>query len=797
MAINLTDKNKSLSQQINLNPQAILQIEGLDLVFGANPVVEFTRWDTGNWDEGFWDGVSQKANSRDLIDISKTTQSITQQILPDKGGSTSISSVNIQIVDKDSEVSQALSFDNISEILGRRADFYIGFTQGAFPQDAIPVFRGVVVDFYTEDGAVMVSVAHPEVLKKQAIYQQYQSELDGAIDASQTSITVLDTSDLLESSDTQTTTIKIDDEVMRVDSIDSITGLTVTRGFETTIAAAHGDESEVLSIYILEGDPIDLSLKLMLSETGNPFFLSDDKPASITGNTLVFDYYNIQDLTGLIEGDLVELTGANAGTYTITGFEITANDSRILLDTTLIDDTDFTDDFSFKSQYNVLSDGLGMFPFQVDVAGHQTIATNNPALFVDYKFYLKETIDEPQDFISQEIYFPQGLYSIPRSARASVKQVNPPLSVDIVPTINTNNITNITSIRQRRSLHKYLYNVYRFDYNEDIIEDKTLNKRIIVSQDSLNRIKGGRKQLLIPSKGLRNSPSTTIAIDNISQRLVDRYRFAPTYFQGIKVKYSDGFNLEVGDVLPFGGSDTQIVNLQTGARGQEEKLFEVVNKKLNIKTGEITLDLLETAFNINARSAVISLASLTGANSTATRLELKLSFSVGEFAKESDKWVEFAGQRIRVRNDDYTDDETVTLIGVDPQNDNFLLLDSALSFTPTEDYILEIPEYENTDENIDSVYKLQFAHFNAQVEITAVTDAQTFDVDLPANLFETSEIYVHSDDYVRDSFGESVLIDSILGSTITLNAPLSFTPTIGDKVEFSKFLDGQNPYQII
>ena len=35
MAINLTRTNKDLSQQININPQAILQIEGIETIFGV------------------------------------------------------------------------------------------------------------------------------------------------------------------------------------------------------------------------------------------------------------------------------------------------------------------------------------------------------------------------------------------------------------------------------------------------------------------------------------------------------------------------------------------------------------------------------------------------------------------------------------------------------------------------------------------------------------------------------------------------------------------------------------------
>ncbi len=219
MAIPISDTNKSLAKQININPQSILEIEGLDLIFGSQAIVEFNKWDkTLSWDESGinWDGVSELDESRALIDLDASTQSITQQILPDKGGSTSISSVNIQLVDKDAEISAAFSFDSITEILGKRANYYIGFKQAAFPENAIPIFRGVVVDFYTQDGAVMISIAHPETLKRQLLYQQYQSQLTAGIDDSTTTIPLVDTEEIIESSDIQTTTIRIGEEVMRV-----------------------------------------------------------------------------------------------------------------------------------------------------------------------------------------------------------------------------------------------------------------------------------------------------------------------------------------------------------------------------------------------------------------------------------------------------------------------------------------------------------------------------------------------------------------------------------------------------
>ena len=581
MSVSLSKKNQALGKQINIHPQAILQIEGIGTVFGVQPVIEFNRFDNGTttWDDGSaWDSGIVKPGSMSVIDLKNgTTKNITQQILPDKGGSSSISTVNIQMVDLDNAVARTFSFDNITEILGKKADFYIGYKEGTFPEDSIPVFRGIIVDFYTTDGVVMVTVSSPENLKRQTILEKYISNLNGAIDSTQTSIIVNDTSGLLPAQDIIQPLIRIGDEAMRVTSIVSGTQLLVDRGVDSTVATTHDDDSEVESIYKVVGKPVDIALKMMLSDDENSFFNSDDLPLSVNfisiteslGNSLIFEYFDIKELTGLVAGDSIRLTGINAGDYTIKSFGKLSNGSYITTNETLIDEIEFAGTFEYKSQYNVLADGLGMLPNNVDVESHVNIANQFPTNFVDYTFYVDDTIDDTKEFIEKELYFPQGLYSIIRKARSSVKIVTPPFSSDIVPTINLSNVVDIEKVKQRRSLHKYLYNNIRFDYNKDIFEDKFLTKDLLISTTSLNRIKGGRKQLKIESNGLRRSNSTSLALNQTSQRMIDRYKFAPTYFEKLQVKYSDGFSLEIGDILPFGGLETKIVNLQTGKRGVE------------------------------------------------------------------------------------------------------------------------------------------------------------------------------------------------------------------------------------
>ena len=226
-------------------------------------------------------------------------------------------------------------------------------------------------------------------------------------------------------------------------------------------------------------------------------------------------------------------------------------------------------------------------------------------------------------------------------------------------------------------------------------------------------------------------------------------------------------------------------------------MFEVVNRSINAKDGTVKLSLAQTAFDINARYSVISLASFTGQNSTQNRIEIVKTLDTEEYARESDKWLDFVGEEIRVRSDDYSFDEIAILKEVDPNDTNFLVLKDNLSFIPGQNYIVEPPVYDDTNEEINASYKLQFAHWVAQVEITNVVDSQNFTVNDASKLQVGSTIYIHSDDYSRDSFGTTIKIAQINSNDIILDKPVGFLPVIGDKLENSKFLDDGDPYNLI
>jgi hypothetical protein len=802
---------QALINEIGINPQIILEIEGLDLIFGALPILKTARWDDDSpdaiWDGGAtWDGKFEDIRSRDWISLNETTTNITQQIAPDKGSTSSISTVNICIIDVNNEVSKAIAFDSISDILGRKATFSIGFAQGAHPEDSNPIFRGVVVDFYSEAGKIMISLASPEVFKRQLFLEKFQTETTTSLTNSQTIIPVASTAGIYPAQDALNSFIRIDDEIMKIVSIDSNTQVTVIRAQLNTLANPHDDEASVDTFYTLTGKPLDLALKVMLSSEGNAYFNSLDVPKSIEfvslteqiQNALIFDYYDIKEKTGLTIGDSIQLDSTlNTGTYTIDFFgSLPSGGSYIVLNESLNLEVEYTGTFKYKSKYNTLSTGLGMLTSEVDVDQFELIDLQYGNNFVNYEIYIKDSIDNAKDFIDSQIFFPQGLYSIPRKARSSVKFVAPPFSSDIVPYIGIDNVLNASKIKQRRSVHKYHYNTFVYRYNVDSIDDKYLTGKVIISADSIDRIPVGKKQLRIESDGLRNTPDTSNMISNVGQRQLDRYQYAPVYYDDIEINYKTGYALEVGDVVPFGGSDLKISDLQTGSQGTRFELFEIINKSLNVKNGNIKLSLVSTAFDIASRYAVVALSSVLGVGSTLNRIKIERFLDTEEYFQESDKWLDYEGQIVAVRSPDYTYYHEVEFKGVDPSDNGFLLLEENLPTPPLAGYIIEPADYAN-ESTVNDRFKIEFAHFNAEAVITNAISQTVLQVNDASKLVVGSFVVVNSKDYTRDSFGKKLKIDSIVGNQVTLNASIGFLPLVGDLVNNSNYQDNGTPYVFI
>lgn len=829
MAIELSVKADLLSQEVNIKQNIILEIEGIPLIFGAQPI--FRVWQIGEENINIGDaglligGLIRIESSRDYIMLEGTTNNITQQLEVDEGGAGSITKFNIQLVDKNQELTKLFSPSfTVSDILGKEATVYIGFEGGSHPSDSLRLFEGIIDQQETGGGFWKLTVAHPQSLARTDILQNITSKIFGAITDSQTTITLESTVGLLEPTNTMRTLIRIEDELIEYGSISGNDLVVTQRGAEGTIAVAHDDETEISSYFIFEDNPIDLALKLMLSRDGTPAYsnLVIDRFVQTIGldqidDAVVFANENIQEQLGLVVGDLVTITGATNGannvtSYPISGFTVGSYGTAMILGGAgLVAETTTSALMSIKSKYDVfpvtrggVSAGANMKPKQVDVQRHIDLQKLLVAQIPDLKLYIDDT-QNLKDLIVNELFKPIGFYQIPKS-RYSVSAVIPPLVVDKLKRFNSDAVKNPDELKIGRRITSNFYNAVAFKYAPDPLDlGKFLAGNVIFSQRSINRINTGTRTLTIESRGLQGDAITFSRVSSLVKRLEDRWQFAPETIT-VKTKYKDGFNVEVSDIVLFGDSDMQLTDIYRGDRDFSPRLFEVINKSLNLKTGDVQFELLDTAAGADGRYSVVSPNSYIDTGSSTTEIFIKRSFGTGEFELEREKWEPFIGEEILIRSQDWSFQEVVSLLGFS-SNSLFALEISPISIAPTEDYIVDLPYYPNTANQDDNrIMKAIHAFWCPQVEIVSNSaDNFTFEVD-PSDIDKflvDAFVRVHSDDYSNDSIVSSLdndaqVIDVNTSTNIvTVDKDLTFAPQLGNKVDLIGFKDGGLPYRLL
>ena len=263
MAFNLTTTARLLSQQTNIQQQLILEIEGIDLIFGA---IEITKlWRIG--DEGVTIGQSglliggtiPDEKGRPYISLQGTTNNISQQLEIDRGGSGSVTKMNINLIDKDQELTQVFQPGNIvSDLLGREANVFLSFGGAAHPEDSIRIFNGIITSQKASPGSWTVGIDSPQFGTRTDIYPQITTSLSSAISDSATTIPLTSTVGLVEPADVQRSFVRINDELIEYTGIsgNDLTG--ASRGSLTTVASSHALDDEVQSYYTFEDNGYDL-----------------------------------------------------------------------------------------------------------------------------------------------------------------------------------------------------------------------------------------------------------------------------------------------------------------------------------------------------------------------------------------------------------------------------------------------------------------------------------------------------------------------------------------------------------
>jgi hypothetical protein len=607
------------------------------------------------------------------------------------------------------------------------------------------------------------------------------------------------------------TYLRINDEIMEYTGIDTVnnrfTG--VTRHVLTSVGNNHEIDDTVSSFYKLgdnteSSNAIDLALQIMLSG-GSQYYLEnhtnikfyDFGTGELYPNALLAVGIDLSREHNIQIGDTIQVSGSgiigNNITATIENFE--AVDIGTII---YVTGASFTVEFdspaviSLSSKYDVLPDGCGFLPIQVDIDRFNLIKARFPSSIPNYEIYLKDTI-KPKEFINTDLMLPSALYSIPRQGKASVGISAPPLYDGESRVLGIDTLKNVNNLKTTRSINKYFYNSVIFKYNEDSIDDRALSGRIIYSADSQNRINSPNKPYTINAKGLRPSATNDQLIERNCKRLLQRYQFAAEMIP-VEPNYKTGYTIEVGDSVIFGDGEIILSDTSSGTRDFKPRVFEVVNKQFDWRAGKIQLNLVDTNFSSGVRYGTWSPASNVVTGSTTNQIKISPSFGSDS---EQEKWTPYFNRTIRVRSQDYNTIYTTKLVKFDDVDEHLMIVSPALPSAPVDGMIVDVPNYDDLNLQADGIYKAVHPFWNVSLTVASASSGTVFTVASGTGslAYLNATVRVHSPDYTRDSGSQLFKISNIAGDVITVSDDLGFTPQAGDIVEMIGFkIDQGAPY---
>lgn len=588
-----------------------------------------------------------------------------------------------------------------------------------------------------------------------------------------------------------------------------------------TTPEAHTANTECDNGIQIVGNVIDLILKLYLSGwdslpwiTGQPCVAlgttlvpGESKPGAVLFAIDVLDEY------GLVVGDQLTVTGSalgNDGDYQILGFEdgVGGDSNRIVLtDATFTLENPTSATISFRSQFDTLpvTCGLSNTPQDIDVQGFldakQTYYSTGQ---FDMQLFIQQSITG-KDFIESELFLPIGAYSITRLGKLSIAVTSPPLVGQKLIQLDDSNVLTPQNITVQRALNtRRFYNLIQYSFDADDSGNFLSEANLIdtASQGLINLT----MSLPIQSQGLRTELGAGIVISSRGTALLNRFKKA-AYEITLDVNWQAGSMIEVGDVVILNDPGTlQITDLETGKRGLGRRLFEVISRTLKPQSGNASLVLLSSlGYTIDQRYATIAPSSIVGAGSTTATVVITDSFGALYPGDEPKKWDNLIGCTIVVHDAAWTYQSTATLLGFDTATPYKMLLDRALSFTPSAGDIVDVDSYgTGTDPNYDKSAKLFYAFQTPTLTVVSGIDQSNFTVSSgdAAKLNVGQPITLHNADYSLlpdgvNTVSPEVVVNTISGTTITVKTPIGFVPVAGQKIEGVGFKDGGSPYRFI
>lgn len=593
----------------------------------------------------------------------------------------------------------------------------------------------------------------------------------------------------------------------------------VIRGARGTTAASHAVTTDATNTVQLEGNIMDNALKLMLSGWGGPWI--SDVPIGGFGETfdpglgilpkaiIMPEGGNAVEDLGLAVGDYIYVTGStlNDGTYTVAGFG-SANDfpnNVILTNEFVVPENPTTGTMALRSQYDTLPINCGSKLRMTDVDTANWQRTKRLFAFqpdCTFRNFIQDPISA-KEFIEKEYLLPAGCYGVTRFGRISVSATKPPLAGTNLVILSKLNVINPQSIMVTRSTTmRTFWNEIQYYYDTDDSGNQTSVQVLLDSQSlSLTTISS---VLPINANGLRTDLGAPGFINRRGSYLLKRYANGAVTIQ-LQTNWQAGSLIQVSDTVAlYDQGGLQIANLATGKLDVGAQLYEVINWDLDIKSGTSNLTLLtQLGYQITDRFAGIGPSSKVGPNATVNRVLAKESYG-GIFPnQEWKKYEPVLGDLLAIHSPDFSFYEERTLVGFDAVNPNVLIFE-AFSQAPQENWIIELAQYPNTTDPDDQAKsKLIFTFIDPTVPVVSGTSDTVFDVspsDAAKFTAGFSVVQIHNDDYTRES-SESLVL-TVVGTTITLETAIEFTPQAGDVAELIGFLDFSDsgsggPYRIL
>jgi hypothetical protein len=856
-----SQKFLSVVAEANKQPIIVVEVEGLNTIITSGTTYKNITYGSGYTfgEAGVYYGLSipiptyttsasAQQLSNPILSLDKSSLTISQQIEPEQGRS-SVSMLNLAFIDKNQFMTQLVSPGIlIPDILGAQVKVRVGFPQISYPNDYLLLFRGRVSSYDSTGGLVTIQTSDPNIVRRQQLFYTAQTNAASAISSSATTLPVVTTGGFNQQilgpngqyDPAITTYIQVDSEIMQYPA----TGITVVgsqptfagliRGARGTSAVSHSAGAQVTSVIQVQDTMINMALKFMLSGWQGPyitglkvisFVQTNDALTGTQSQGFVIDKDAVIEY-GISPGDYITITGASNSGNNVTCvvlyfLDTTIGPNRVIItNTTFITEFPTTAVYSVRSQYDTYPDNLGlqMPAYEVDVAAHRYIqSTFMSSAENSLTFLMTETQSSAKTFIESEIYFPFGCYSLTRFGRCSMQLTHPPIAGQTIQVLNQNNVVNPQNISPSRAVNnrKFFNELDLFYDYSDSQSYQTVN--VFLATNSLNII-GISSVLQIQSSGLRsnqnfpynqtnpNTSGTSVStINRIFDYILSRYQNGAIVIK-IEVNFATGIQIEAGDVVEISDNGfLNISNFLTGQRNLGSQLFEVINRNLNLGTGKCTLQVITGLGSlITDRYATFAPATILGAPTNQSLLSLTASFGSQSPLIETLKWTPYLGLRVKVHAPDWSNSATCILNSISATYPNAINVSGfsiPASAGPSAGWIMQPDDYSQSSSILDQQpFKIAFDFFDPSVMVTSGSSPTSFVVASSGiGLFTVGlPVLVHDKAYANISNEVNVLSVAASSNTVTVNAPLGFTPSAGNLVELIGFVyDGSGPYRWI